>query len=94
MGRQWRVEIEGEGHLVEAAASPGSRGFCSVVADDRPTVTVDGSLVDAPGAVSWLGTARERHFSVCGKPAVLRKTGLIVENYELFVDGKMIPHDR
>jgi hypothetical protein len=37
---------------------------------------------------------RERQFSVLGKPAILRETGLIIENYELFLDGKMIPHDR
>ena len=28
-----------------------------------------------------------------GKPAILRKTGLLIDDYELFFDGRMIPHE-
>jgi hypothetical protein len=32
----------------------------------------------------------EKHFEVAGKPAVLRRKGIIVEKLELYVDGELI----
>lgn len=86
MGRRWSIEVDGQSHLVEGH-------YNSLLNTGRGTVTVDGTVVDAWGS-GWLGMPRERTFTMLGKPAILRKTGLLIEDHERFFDGRMIPHDR
>ncbi|MGA3031590.1 MAG: hypothetical protein ABSE58_12825 [Candidatus Limnocylindrales bacterium] len=86
MGRTWQVEIDGTVHRVEG-------DYKALFNTGRGSISVDGRVVDAWGA-AWFGQPRERRFEVVGRPAILRKSGLIFEDYELFVDGKLVPHQR
>lgn len=85
MGRTWHVIADGTEHLVVATYNP-------LFNMGSGTVTVDGRVVDAWG-MRLTGLPADRRFEVAGKPAILRKAGMIFENYDLIVDGTVVKPD-
>lgn len=86
MGRTWQVLIDGTEHFVEG-------GYRPLLNTGAGSVRVNDRVVDAWGS-NVLGLPRERRFEIAGHPAILRKRGWIFENYDLLVDGVVVPHQR
>jgi len=83
MSRKWSVEIEGKQHIIEA-----HYGFIFTTGSGE--LSVDGQIIDAWGS-SLLGLPKERGpFEVEGKKVFLRRRGVINQNMDLFVNGKLI----
>ena len=83
MSRKWLVEINGKRYIIEARY-----GF--MVISGSGELLVDGQVIDAWGS-SLLGLPKERGpFEVEGKKVFLRRRGVINQNMDLFVNGKLI----
>ncbi|NVM23137.1 MAG: hypothetical protein HWN68_15305 [Desulfobacterales bacterium] len=79
MGRKWSVDIEGTKYVVEAR-------YGTIVTSGSGEVLVDGKVADAWGSSFW-GLPQERSFEIAGRRAVLRRRGVVSQNFELFVVG-------
>ncbi|MFC1999761.1 hypothetical protein ACFLXE_03265 [Chloroflexota bacterium] len=54
-------------------------------------IIVDEEIIDEWRAGVTGSLPDDFHFEVGGKPAVLRKKGRIFKEFELYVDGKLVP---
>jgi len=75
---KWAVNINNKQVMVEARYGLSSAG----------EVLVDGKIAKAWGS-SVLGLPKEVSFEIEGKPALLRRRGVIHQNFDLLVDGKL-----
>ena len=81
----WRVVVEEKEHVVEFRMQT-VLGFGT----RRGEVVVDGEIVKVCGTPFSSIVPREVRFRMAGKPAVLRRRGLIEGYPELFFGGKLI----
>ena len=77
--RLWRVEVEGKQHVVEYKIKFKGDG----------EVLVDGAIVG-----SWQGflggpSPKEYPFTIDGKPATLRRRGIISQQFDLVLEDKV-----
>ncbi len=75
---KWVVSINDKQVVVEAKYGISSAG----------EVLVDGKIAKAWGS-SLLGLPKEVAFEVEGKPAFLRRRGVVHQGFDLLVDGKL-----
>ena len=79
---KWVVGIEGKELVVEAR-------YGKVVTSGAGEVLVDGKIAKAWGSSVW-GLPKEVSFEIERKPALLRRRGIINQNFDLLVDGRLI----
>jgi hypothetical protein len=77
--RRWRIECEGKEHWVEYVANEWTASG---------EVLVDGKVVASWGT-SFSGLPRNVQFEIGGKPATLRRTGLLDQHLELVFEGRL-----
>ena len=79
MARQkWDVNISGDHHRVEVRTNPWTASG---------EILVDNQVVDAWGPTLLL---RPRTFTVAGKEAIIRWSGILSQKCALFVSGKRV----
>ncbi len=76
--RRWRIESDKKELVVE---------YSLKLAGDGEAL-VDGKIVTAWGS-SLLGLPKEVRFEIGGKPATLRRTGMISQHFDLIYEGKV-----
>jgi len=76
--RLWRVEVEGKQHVVEYKIKFRGDG----------DVLVDGAVV-ASWQGFWGGPPKEQSFTIDGKPATLRRRGVINQHFDLVFGEKV-----
>ena len=81
----WQVVVDGKEHVIEFRMQT-VLGFGT----RRGEVVVDGDLVKVSGTPFSSVVPREVRFRIAGKPALLRRRGLIEGYPELFFGGKLI----
>jgi cell division protein FtsB len=79
--RRWRVECEGKEHWVEYAV----KGWLA-----NGEVLVDGKVVATWGS-SLEGLPKSVEFEIDGKPATLRRTGVLDQHFDLAFEGRLYP---
>ena len=76
--RLWRVEVDGKQHVVEYKIKFRGDG----------EVLVDGAIVGSWQGF-WGGPPREHLFTIDGKPATLRRRGIINQQFDLVLGDKV-----
>ena len=76
--RRWRVESGGKEHMVEYGARAMGDG----------EAMVDGKIVASWGSSFW-GLPKNVQFEIDGKPASLRRTGMMSQHFDLVYEGKV-----
>ena len=79
---KWAIDIEGQQYIVEA-------NYGKVIASGAGEVKVDGKVVNAWGS-SIYGLPKEVSFEIRGEPALLRRRGIINQNFDLLFNGELI----
>ena len=79
---KWVVDIQGKQHVVEAE-------YGKFVVSSVGVVSVDGKPVKTWGSSIW-GLPKEVSFEIKGKPALLRRRGIVNQNFDLLFNGKLI----
>jgi len=78
---KWVVNIKDKQLVVEAR-------YGRVITSGAGEVLVNGKIVKAWGSSVW-GLPKEVSFEIQGKPALLRRRGILNQNFDLLVDGKL-----
>ena len=79
---KWVVNIKDKQLVVEAR-------YGKVVTSGAGEILVDGKIAKAWGSSVW-GLPKEVSFEIEGKPALLRRRGIINQNFDLLVDGRLV----
>ena len=79
---KWAINIEGQQYIVEA-------NYGKAITSGAGEVKVDGKVVKAWG-YSISGLPKEVSFEIRGKPAFLRRRGIINQNFDLLFNGDLI----
>ena len=79
---KWAINIEGQQYIVEA-------NYGKVITSGAGEVKVDGKVVKVWGS-SISGLPKEVSFEIGGKPALLRRRGIINQNFDLLFNGDLI----
>ena len=79
---KWIVDTKDKPVVVEAR-------YGKIFISGAGEVFVDGKLAKSWGGSPW-GLPKEVPFEIAGKPALLRRKGIMDQNFNLFVDGKLI----
>jgi len=73
----WQIKIDGKDHVV---------GYKAGI--ESGEVLIDGKLVDSKGSSS-MGVLVKKSFKIEGKPANIKRRGLLSEEWELVYKGKV-----
>jgi len=76
--RRWQIESGGKEQVVEYVVRAMGDG----------EVLVDGKVVVSWGS-SWWSLPKEMRFEIDGKPAMLRRTGLMSQHFDFVYEGKV-----
>lgn len=79
---KWVVNIQGKEHVVQAE-------YGKVITSGAGEVSVDGKVVKAWGSSIW-GLPKEVSFEIERRPALLRRRGIVNQNFDLLFNGKLV----
>ncbi len=80
---KWIINSEGKQRVVEAK-------YGKFITSGSGEVIVDGKVVNAWGSSVWGSLPKEVLFEIEGRPALLRRRGIVNQNFDLLFDGEFI----